>query len=86
MLYVFEGFSSRRTQPQVKLFHIFIRPQVFGIAFHHDPAIFENVAKIGIPQRDHRVLLSQQKTHVLARVKILHDLKNLLDDLWREAH
>jgi hypothetical protein len=59
---------------------------VLGLAVHHDAAVLQDVAVVGVAQRHVGVLLGQQEGDALALVQVLDDLEHLLDDLRRQAH
>src|SRR6267143_1968431 len=64
----------------------YVRGELGGGTVHDHAAVLEDVAVIGVAQRDVRVLLREQKTHLLLLIEVLHDLEDLLDDLRREPH
>src|SRR5690606_15486352 len=41
---VAEAFALAARHAKVKLFHVFVLCETFGVAVHHDSAIFQNVA------------------------------------------
>ena len=56
-----------------------------GLPIHHDAAVFEDVAIVGVAQRDIGVLLGKQEADTFSLIQVAHDLEDLLDDLRRQA-
>src|SRR5687768_7097235 len=85
MLGIAVALALVSAQAQVKLLHVLVARKRRGRAVHDYASGFEDVAVIGIAQRDVGVLLREQEAHALFLVQVAHDLENFLDDLRREA-
>src|SRR3546814_8138598 len=78
-LVVAKALALAAGNAQIELLDVFVEPQVGRRAVHHDAAVFQDVAVVGIAQRNVGVLLGQQETDPLALVQVTHDLADLLD-------
>src|SRR5438094_5493416 len=86
VLHVLEAPSGARGDAEIELLDVLVRCELGGGTVHDHAAVLEDVAVIGVAQRDVGVLLREQKTHLLLLIEALHDLEDLLDDLRRESH
>src|SRR2546423_1791430 len=81
-----EALAPAAGDAEVELLHVLVIGEALRASLEHHAAILEDVAEVGEAQRDHGVLLGRQEAHLLRGVEALHDLEDLLDDLWGEAH
>src|SRR5215471_2921785 len=85
VFYVPEAPARARGDPEVELLHVLVRRELRRRPVHDDPAVLQNIAVVGVPQRHARVLLGEQEADPLLPVEVLHDSEDLLDDLRRES-
>src|SRR6266705_5431377 len=86
VLHVLEAPSRARGDSEIELLDVLVRGELGGRAVHDHAAVLEDVAVIGVAQRDVGVLFGEQKTYLLLLIEALHDLEDLLDDLRRKPH
>ena len=86
MLDLTKAFTGTGTQAQIEFFNVFIFGQGVGSAFHDDAPIFQNIAVIGMLQRDHGILFGKQEADALLFVQGIDDFKNFFDQLRSQAH
>src|SRR5581483_6722417 len=86
VLDVTEAPATARGDPEVELFHVLVRGELLRGAVHDGAPVLQDVAVVGVAQRDHGVLLGQQEAYPLLPVQTLHDAEDFLDDLRREPH
>src|SRR6478735_8243317 len=61
VLHVAEASPAARGQSQVELLDVLVGPERLGLAIHHHAAVLEDVAVVGIAQRDGGVLLREEE-------------------------
>src|SRR5665213_3647961 len=69
VLAVTERFTPASRNAQIEFLDVFVFGQRFGIAVHHNAAVFQNVAIAGEAQRHVGVLLGQQERYAFLLVK-----------------
>src|SRR5450830_1245080 len=52
--------AATASDAQIKLLDVFVGRQIVGRPFHHHPAVFQDVAEVGVAQSHRGVLLRQQ--------------------------
>src|SRR5690606_1792855 len=62
-LYITEALAVRAAHAEVELLHILVLAQALGLAVHHDAAVLQDVAVVGVAQRHVGVLLGQEEGH-----------------------
>src|SRR5215468_4985783 len=73
-------------EAEVEFLDVVVGAQPLAGAVHDHPTILEDVAVVGIAERDVGVLLRQQEAHLALTIEPADDLVDLLDDLRREPH
>src|SRR5579872_2525099 len=71
---------------KIEFLHILVGAQSASLAVEHDAPVFEDIAEIGVAQRDIGVLFGEKERDAFLCVQISDDFKNLLDDLRRKSH
>src|SRR5689334_7993646 len=66
------AFPADGGEAEIELLHVVIGPERRGVAVHDDAAALQNVAVIGIAQRDVGVLLGEQEGHAGILVEAAH--------------
>src|SRR4051794_24118005 len=79
------AFAAGGGQTEIEFLDVLVLAQRGRLAIHDDPAVFQDVAVIGIAQRDIGVLLGDDKADAGLLVEPGDDLEDLLDQLRREA-
>src|SRR3954465_12867867 len=80
---VAETFPSCSGHAEIKLLHVFVACKIGRWTIHDYPAVFQDVAVIGVAQGDIGILLGQQEAHLFMFVQAPHDRKDFVDDLRR---
>ena len=62
-----------RREPEIEFLNVLVAAQIGRGAVYHDPSVFENVAVLGMAQRDIGVLLGDQKPDMLILVQPVDD-------------
>src|SRR5688500_13169609 len=62
-LHVAKAAAPARRIAEVKLLHVLVVGERFAFTVHHHAPVLEDVAVIGIAQRDVGVLLGEQEAH-----------------------
>src|SRR5688572_733868 len=68
---VAEAFAAARREPQVELLHVLVLGELLAGAVHHHAAVLEDVAVVGVAQRDVGVLFGEQEAHAFLAVQLL---------------
>src|SRR5579885_1896332 len=86
MLHVAIALAAGGGEAEIELLHILVGAERRGAAIHDHAAVLEDVAVIGVAQRDVGVLLGEQEAHPSVAIEAPYDLEDLPDDLRRQAH
>ena len=79
MFHVLEAPTGARGNAEVELLHVLVRGELRRDPIHDDPATLEDVAVVGVTQRDAGVLFGEQKTDLLILVEAPDDAEDLLE-------
>src|ERR1700730_16553248 len=71
---------------EIELLDVLVGAQCRGVAVEHDATVLQDVAVIGVAQRDVGVLLGEQEADALVAGEALDDVEDLLDYRRREPH
>src|SRR5256885_11678170 len=63
--HVAEALAAAGGKAEIELLHVLVLGERGAFAVHHHAAVFEDVAVVGVLERDVGVLLGQKKAHVL---------------------
>src|SRR6266851_5784350 len=86
MLDVAIALAAAGGEAEIELLDVLVGAQAGRRAVEHDAAVLEDVAVIGVAQRDVGVLLGEEEAHPGVAVQAADDLEDLLDDLRRQPH
>src|SRR5215472_3368060 len=75
----------RLAQTEVELADVIVSPEFGGRTLEDDPPVLHDVAVIGNPEGDPRVLLDEEKRRPSLRIDLLDDLEDLTYQEWRES-
>src|SRR5215469_15708182 len=85
MLHLAIALAAGCREPEIEFLDVFVGAQIGGGAIHHHTAVFEDVAVIGVAERDVGVLFGDQEADLFGLVETVDDGEDLLNELRRQA-